>query len=429
MESISFARISMGGLSEIEPGKEHKILGLNWDLNEENFVFKLANLAEFGKDLEWTKRNILRFPAKLFHPLGLIALIIVPVRLLFQELCRRKYDWDEPLSEGEQEFIVKWLKDLENVSIAVKRCYVPINEEIESSYLHVIGDASKKAYCAAKNGDCGIHKYGFVETLLWDKKPADLGSRGCFALQIVDNLLWWDGPNWLRGPPECYPLTENMIEEEEMLEECQNEVRLQSKKVISLLTVPEESNCRTSRVIDCIRFSSWKRLLRITSLTLKFIMLLKKSAVTSMIVEEDIIQAEDTVEKRARYLRTLLGHFWRRWNHEYLQSLREHHSRETNEKERNIVSGYIVIVKDENLHRGEWKIAVVEELIPSEDREIRGAKVNCKEQDKNIQSLPVDDENDKVKTVEKPDRPPRRIAAQNADLLRKLTVVDQSHPD
>ena len=53
------------------------------------------------------------------------------------------------MSEGEQEFVAKWLKDLENVTIAVEKCYLPIDEEIESSYLPVIGDASKKAYCAA----------------------------------------------------------------------------------------------------------------------------------------------------------------------------------------------------------------------------------------------------------------------------------------
>lgn len=81
--------------------------------------------------------------------------------------------------------------------------------------------------------------------------------------------------------------------------------------------------------------------------------------------EEDEYDAS-VVEKRARYLRTLLGHFWRRWSNEYLLSLREHHhSREVNEKGRNIESGDIVIVKDPNCCRGEWKVAVVEELIPS----------------------------------------------------------------
>ena len=41
-------------------------------------------------------------------------------------------------------------------------------------------------------------------------------------------------------------------------------------------------------------------------------------------IEEDEYDA-NIVEKRARYLRTLLGHFWRRWSNEYLLSLREHH--------------------------------------------------------------------------------------------------------
>ena len=77
--------------------------------------------------------------------------------------------------------------------------------------------------------------------------------------------------------------------------------------------------------------------------------------------EEDEYDAS-IVEKRARYLRTLLGHFWRRCSNEYLLSLREHHhSRVTNEKGRDIESRDIVIVKDENSCRGEWKVAVVEE--------------------------------------------------------------------
>ena len=287
MENVSFAEMSMGGLSEIEPGKEHKILGLNWDLNEDKIVLKLDKLAEFARDLELTKRNILSFPAKLFDPLGLIVPVIIPVQLLFQDLCRKKYDWDAPLSEGEQEFIAKWLKGLENVTIAVERCYLPIDEEIESSYLHVFGDASKKAYCAAVHL-CFKSKAGWRSVLVaskvrlaplsvpemsiprlellaalisarllsavkealqpvicingvycwtdskcvlyWIKadkeyeqfvynrrkeiveltsldswrhcpgteNPADLGSRGCFASEIVNNSLWWDGPSWLR---------------------------------------------------------------------------------------------------------------------------------------------------------------------------------------------------------------------------------------
>ena len=127
----------------------------------------------------------------------------------------------------------------------------------------------------------------------------------------------------------------------------------------------------------------------------------------------------------------------------------------TNEKGRDIEYGDIVIVKDGSSCRGEWKVALVEELIPSRDHQIRGAKirvvnrkgkgtlkrlrrpiqslfpieVNHKEQGKNINSLPVDEENDRVMIEEKPERPPTRLAAQNADLLRRPTLVDQSDPD
>ena len=53
----------------------------------------------------------------------------------------------------------------------------------------------------------------------------------------MDNSLWWDGPSWFRDPPECYPTSESVAEEEEILEKCQKEVKLQPKKVISLLIV------------------------------------------------------------------------------------------------------------------------------------------------------------------------------------------------
>ena len=82
------------------------------------------------------------------------------------------------------------------------------------------------------------------------------------------------------------------------------------------------------------------------------------------------------LEKRARYLHTLLGHFWKRWTKEYLLNLREyHHSREVNREQGHIQVGDVVIVKEDNVPRGRWKVAVVEHLIVNKDEEIRGAIV------------------------------------------------------
>eukprot|EP00794_Sanderia_malayensis_P018748 gene18748-20637_t len=92
--------------------------------------------------------------------------------------------------------------------------------------------------------------------------------------------------------------------------------------------------------------------------------------------DEDDDYDATVLEKRARYLRTLLGHFWKRWTDEYLINLREQHSsKEVNEMQQSVKRGDVVIVKDVNLPRGRWKVAVVEELIVSEDKQVRGAVI------------------------------------------------------
>ena len=85
-EEQSYAKITVGGLEEIDPTKEHKVLGTNWNLAEDTIVLKLSKIVEFAWNLEPTKRNVLRIAAKLFDPLGLISPVMVVLRMLLQQL-------------------------------------------------------------------------------------------------------------------------------------------------------------------------------------------------------------------------------------------------------------------------------------------------------------------------------------------------------
>ena len=49
-EDQSFAKMMVGGLDEIDPAKEHKVLGSNWNLAEDTFVLKLNKVVEFARD-------------------------------------------------------------------------------------------------------------------------------------------------------------------------------------------------------------------------------------------------------------------------------------------------------------------------------------------------------------------------------------------
>lgn len=86
------------------------------------------------------------------------------------------------------------------------------------------------------------------------------------------------------------------------------------------------------------------------------------------------IQARNNAVKRGKYLKTVLGHFWKRWSSEYLTQLREHHR--PSRRDGPVISiGDVVSVKEDNVKRLNWQIALVDELIKGRDGEVRAAVV------------------------------------------------------
>ena len=69
------------------------------------------------------------------------------------------------------------------------------------------------------------------------------------------------------------------------------------------------------------------------------------------------------------YLTKKLSHFWNRWKKEYLTDLREFHKMQCR-KAVPIEIGDLVWLQEDNIKRGQWKIAVAEGLINGTDDEI-----------------------------------------------------------
>lgn len=70
-----------------------------------------------------------------------------------------------------------------------------------------------------------------------------------------------------------------------------------------------------------------------------------------------------------------LAHFWKRWRNEYLVNLREFDRAKAGRVVREVQTGDVVTVYEENKKRGEWKMAVVESLIRGKENVVRGANV------------------------------------------------------
>ena len=125
------------------------ILGLEWESTEDNFVLHLDWLVQFAKELPDTKRSVLKVVAKVYDPLGLISPLFTTIKVLFQELCKLKVDWDVPLSEETTLKYSNWLVDLLRIkSIPINRCYFQNSESLISLQIHGFGDSSDVAYAA-----------------------------------------------------------------------------------------------------------------------------------------------------------------------------------------------------------------------------------------------------------------------------------------
>ena len=123
-------------------------MGLNWDTGSDNYIFDFENICRTAERSDVTKRKILRVAAMFFDPLGLISPITLQPKLMLQELCRNKLEWDEVINDRNN--INKWTKFLHdlgqfrliNATRHVLCC------EIRDVELHGFSDSSGKAYGA-----------------------------------------------------------------------------------------------------------------------------------------------------------------------------------------------------------------------------------------------------------------------------------------
>jgi hypothetical protein len=95
--------------------------------------------------------------------------------------------------------------------------------------------------------------------------------------------------------------------------------------------------------------------------------------------DRDFTLDSDQATNRVKHLNNVLNHFWNRWRREYLSELREVHSniamRQPNGKHSQVAIGDIVIVHDDHLPRGLWKLGKIREVLMGRDGQIRGAVV------------------------------------------------------
>ncbi|XP_014676486.1 PREDICTED: uncharacterized protein LOC106816399 [Priapulus caudatus] len=94
---------------------------------------------------------MLSFTSTVYDPLGFVGPFIMRAKILFQELCRQKLDWDKAIPKYVADQWIRWLQDLPKIAdFKVPRCLKPSDrlQAPAAFQLHHFSDASEKGFGA-----------------------------------------------------------------------------------------------------------------------------------------------------------------------------------------------------------------------------------------------------------------------------------------
>ena len=136
-----------------------RALRVSWSVENDKFIFKIN-----VKEQQCTRRGILSVVSPIYDPLGMAVPLILPAKILLQDLCRRGLGWDDVIPSNYLFHWRTWLHGLPKLSqFSVDRCVKPPDfAEIVMSQIHHFCDASQSAYGAVSylrlvNVDGRIH--------------------------------------------------------------------------------------------------------------------------------------------------------------------------------------------------------------------------------------------------------------------------------
>ena len=129
----------------LQESANHRTLGLNWNVKKDVYFFHLEPMSS-----QPTRRSILSYVSGFYDPLGYAAPITLVAKILLQQLCKLKLDWDKPIEGTELQTWTKWSSTVLHMEdFLIPRCFKQRGFENPVEYqLHIFSDASEVGYGA-----------------------------------------------------------------------------------------------------------------------------------------------------------------------------------------------------------------------------------------------------------------------------------------
>lgn len=147
LEALSAEQLNEKNLNVIAQFSTEKVLGMWWDSCTDTFTFKLPTKPDkelLNGSRVPTKKEVVSVLMSIFDPLGLLANVLMFLKVLIQEIWRSKVGWEDPITATQFEKWLTWLKVIEQVeNVTVPRCYRQITSSSSKTnvQLHMFVDA------------------------------------------------------------------------------------------------------------------------------------------------------------------------------------------------------------------------------------------------------------------------------------------------
>ena len=136
-----------------------RALGLQWFVHTDEFKFRIT-----PQEQPQTRRGILSVVSSLYDPLGFLSPFTLLAKFMLQDLCKRKYGWDEKIPQSFSQRWSVWQQGLEKIGeFKADRCFKPKGfGNLVNAELHHFSDASQEGYGTVsflrlKNTDNQLH--------------------------------------------------------------------------------------------------------------------------------------------------------------------------------------------------------------------------------------------------------------------------------
>ena len=220
-------------------GNCKQVLGLEWNINEDCFVFDFIKFLRKCEGLKITKRSILSLAASFYDPLGFISPVTSRIKVIFQKICKNKLGWDDEVSGELKTSWFRFVSILSNLrSVKLQRFVLDCDFPPSRVELHGFCDSSIEVYCAVVYIRIVSESGAAVQFLCAKTKVSPLKSLtiprlellGCLLLSdllkecfyslrgrvaLDDTYCWTDSKIalcWIRGKEKCWkPWVENRV--------------------------------------------------------------------------------------------------------------------------------------------------------------------------------------------------------------------------